>query len=131
MTASVADIAGYARRAVQAQDWPAVARSAEEILRRHRGGNPWDHRRCTRGGNRSWPGHDRSDRRRHGVRPAARRGNRRDRLATANPKDPAGCRLGRHPGPGWKPGHRLDARCRRAAACPCRGWSRREHRAHI
>ena len=33
MTASIADIAGYARRAVQAQDWPAVARSAEEILR--------------------------------------------------------------------------------------------------
>lgn len=33
MTASIADIAGYARRAVQAQDWPAVAKSADEILR--------------------------------------------------------------------------------------------------
>ena len=33
MTASIAEIAGYARRAVQAQDWPTVARSANEILR--------------------------------------------------------------------------------------------------
>jgi tetratricopeptide (TPR) repeat protein len=33
MTASIADIAGYARRAVQAQDWESVARSASEILR--------------------------------------------------------------------------------------------------
>jgi tetratricopeptide (TPR) repeat protein len=34
MTATIAEIAGHARRAVQAQDWPAVARSASEILRR-------------------------------------------------------------------------------------------------
>jgi thioredoxin-like negative regulator of GroEL len=33
MSPSIAEIAGYARRAVQAQDWPAVARSANEILR--------------------------------------------------------------------------------------------------
>ena len=33
MTVSIEEVAGYARRAVQAQDWPAVARSADEILR--------------------------------------------------------------------------------------------------
>jgi tetratricopeptide (TPR) repeat protein len=33
MTVSIEEIAGYARRAVQAQDWQTVARSADEILR--------------------------------------------------------------------------------------------------
>ena len=33
MTQSIAEVTAYARRAVQAQDWQAVARSANEILR--------------------------------------------------------------------------------------------------